>query len=91
VKVSVDHIADALQKKLRVGMSVRVEVDLDRKPMITVPIKALQRNKGKTQVKVYDPETKKTRWVDVKPGKTSIKTVGVLKGLNVGDHILVND
>lgn len=91
VKIKVANIPDDVQKKLRVGMSVRVEVDLEKKPTIKVPLQAVKKVNGKTTVETYDPKTKKTHAREVDAGETSVKDIAILKGLSSGEHVIIHD
>lgn len=90
VMVKVDTIPETFQKQLRVGMSVRIEVDLSNKPAISVPISAVHKKGKQAEVQVINAKgQQEARLVQV--GATTVDSITVEKGLQEGDRVLVHD
>jgi multidrug efflux pump subunit AcrA (membrane-fusion protein) len=92
---TVEVIAKGLSQKqkrdIHVGMSAKVEIDVDGGAELMVPIAAVSENEGVSSVRLYDENSGKTKQVKVETGKTTIDSVAILSGLNVGDKIIVPD
>lgn len=91
VKVKVANIPEEFQNKLRVGMSVRLQVDFANKPEIMVPLAAITKVNGNPKITLVDPKTGNKKTVDVKPGQTTKSDIEILDGLQEGAQVLVND
>ncbi len=88
IEVVVPHINKNLLKKIRLGMSVKVTIDLGSPKQLLIPLDAIGDEHGKDVVKKLD---KQGRMVitPVTTGDTTIDQIAVLTGLNDGDKILV--
>jgi multidrug efflux pump subunit AcrA (membrane-fusion protein) len=74
---------------IHVGMSAKVEINIEETPQITIPLSAISEQNGASYVKIFDKQTGKTKDVRVKPGKTTIDKVASLSGLKEGECIVV--
>lgn len=91
VKVIVPHLTPEQQKIIHVGMSAKVEIDIEEQAKMTIPLNALTEKDGVSYVKFYDEKKQLTREVAIKTGKTTLDSVTVLSGLKLGDKIIVPD
>jgi len=88
VTLEVPSLTKAQQAVIRVGMSVKVRLNIIKEQAIEVPIEAVTLEGGKAVVhRVLDDN--RIEAVVVLPGKTSLDSVEIKKGLNDGDRILV--
>ena len=90
VTIVVDKISTEQQQKIHVGMSAQVQITLNSNSVISVPIDAVHQQGNEATVLVLDPDTQQTKRVKVKTGKTSLKDVIILEGLQEGDHIVID-
>lgn len=88
-EVVVPHLAAAEQKEIHVGMSAKVEIDIEDQPRLMIPIAAIQEKNGISYVKIFDVDKNKIQDVAIKTGKTTVDSVAVLAGLKAGDKIVV--
>jgi HlyD family secretion protein len=89
VEVIVPKLTPAQQKDIHVGMSAKVEIDIEEAPQLLIPIKAVTERNGESYVQLYDKKANKLTEVMIKTGKTSIDSVAVNAGLKVGDEIVI--
>jgi HlyD family secretion protein len=84
--VEVPHINDKVRKRIKVGMSATVEVELSRHKSLLIPIEALteENDKAYVTIKRQGGTFKK---VEVELGVTTEDKVNILKGLKDGDVI----
>lgn len=87
VEVIVDKLTDEQQKNIHVGMSAKVEINIQEQEQITIPIAALSEKNGVPYVKMLDMKSGKLHDRPVKTGKTTLDSVAILSGLKVGDKI----
>ncbi len=88
VEVIVKGLSKKQQQEIHVGMSAKVEIDIEGERQIMVPITAVADNNGISSVKLYDEKSGNTRNVNVETGKTTADAVVILSGLKVGDKIV---
>ncbi len=91
VEVSVPSLTKAEQEAIHVGMSAKVEINLNDDARIMVPITALIEKNGATYVQRFDKNNSSISDVLVRTGKSTPDAVAVLSGLNAGDKIVVPD
>jgi len=89
VQVIVKGLSKKQQQEIHVGMSAKVEIDIEGERQIMVPITAVADNNGISSVKLYDEKSGNTHNVNVETGKTTADAVVILSGLKVGDKIVV--
>lgn len=89
VEVSVPHLTEAQQKIIHAGMSAKVEIDIQQKSQMMIPIMAVHEKNGEAFVRAYDAKTKKIHEVVIKTGITTMDSVVVLAGLKQGDKIVL--
>lgn len=91
VEVAVPNLTKPEQEAIHVGMSAKVEINLNDDARIMIPINALLEKNGATYVQRFDQKTGKLSDVLVRTGKSTPDAVAVLSGLNKGDKIVVPD
>lgn len=88
VTLEVPFLTKEQRAIIRVGMSVKVRLNIVKKQAIEVPIEAVELKQGVAVVyKVL--EDNQVEIVPVLPGKTTLDHVEIKKGLNHGDRLLV--
>jgi multidrug efflux pump subunit AcrA (membrane-fusion protein) len=91
VEVAVPRLTVKQQKEIHVGMSAKVEISLEEKSQITIPITAVMEKDGMSYVKIFDDKKRMFREIPVRTGKTMLDSVIVLSGLKSGDKLVVPD
>ena len=91
VEVQVHKLSKEQQKNIHVGMSAKVEIDLDEDQQLMVPINALIEKNNETYVQLYDVKAGKLKDQMIRTGKTTQDSVAILSGLKPGDKIVVPD
>lgn len=89
VEVIVPHLVEAERKAIHVGMSAKIEMNIEEAPQIMLPINAIREKNGAAYVMQYDERTRKAHEVLVATGKTSADSISILAGLNQGDKIVI--
>jgi multidrug efflux pump subunit AcrA (membrane-fusion protein) len=87
--IVVPALTPAQQKTIYVGMSAKVEVDIEEPAQVTVPLAAVTEKNGNAYVKLQDPKTGALHDQLVKTGKTTTDSVVILDSLKAGDKIAV--
>ena len=88
VDVTIKDIPADIAKTVRIGMTTELQVVVYENPKaILVPISAV--DAAAKTVRVIDPKTGKPNPVQVVTGITTLQDVEILKGLSVGDKIVV--
>lgn len=88
IEIIVPQLSAKEQAQIHIGMSAKVEVNIEGEPQITVPIVAVFEKKGKTFLNVKDAKSGKVREVLVKTGQTTADSVVIESSLNVGDQVV---
>ncbi len=84
--VEVRNLTKEQQAWIKVGMSASIELDIDMKSQLTVPIAAVKQEKGKTVVQLKDPSgALNTR--EVSTSVAQADKVTIIAGLQAGDEI----
>ncbi|GJM07272.1 MAG: lipoprotein [marine bacterium B5-7] len=88
VLVTVKKLPPHALEKIHVGMTAKVNVNIDASKTIEVPLSAVTMNNGKPSITLRqaDGSTKK---ISVKTGNTQENTVIITDGLKPGDHIVI--
>ncbi len=89
VVVNVPNVSAIDRKNIRIGMSAKVEIEIERPAKIMVPINAVFTKGGTTYVTVIDPKTKSRKNVRVLTGETSLTEVVIIDGLKAGEKVIV--
>lgn len=89
VEVVVPVLTSEQQAIIHMGMSAKVEIDIDEPQKITIPINAVTQKPGGSYVVLQDAHTNKRHDVKVKTGQTTEDAVVIDSGLQVGDKIVV--
>lgn len=89
VEVIVPKLTKDQQSAIHVGMSAKVEIDIEEKPEIMVPLLAVNEKNGVSYVRTYNAHEGKSQEHRVKTGKTTLDSVAILSGLKAGDTIVV--
>jgi HlyD family secretion protein len=90
VDIDIPPLTAEQQKYIYIGMSAKVEVDIDDVAQILVPISAVHEKNGQAYV------TKQGKWgrlseQPVQTGKTTTDSIVILSNLKAGDKIAVPD
>jgi multidrug efflux pump subunit AcrA (membrane-fusion protein) len=87
VTIEVPQLTAQQQKLIHAGMTAQVKISLAQGPQILIPIKAVTMKDGKAYVeKLMNDKPVQTV---IKTGDTNLNQVAVIKGLKVGDRIVV--
>lgn len=89
--IKVPHLSKAQQQDIHVGMSAKVEIVIDEKAQLQIPVNAVYEKDGASFVKAIDSKTKKTKEVAIQVGNTTLDAVVVLTGIKAGDQVLIAD
>lgn len=89
IEVIVPKLLPNEQKIIHVGMSAKVEINIEGDPQVTVPITAIFEKNGQTFVTAKETKTGKMHEVPVKTGQTTADSVVIESSLKPGDKILV--
>jgi multidrug resistance efflux pump len=89
VRIEIPHLTQEELRKIRVGMSAKVELVLENPNSFSVPLNAVSEVDGISVVKVL--RNGKVEQVPVVTGETGIDVVEVKNGLAVGDQIVVGE
>lgn len=90
VDVVVKNPSKEALDKIRVGMSADVELPIQGKPVIKIPLTAVVMVNGKPNVKKKDAVTGEWKIISIETGRTEQDEVEVLNGLKVGDEVAIN-
>ncbi len=89
VEVSIPKLTPAQQKIIHVGMSAKVEINLESAESIYIPIQAVFEKQHNTFVRIYNKKLKIIRDVAVKTGATNLDSVAITVGLHMGDELVL--
>ena len=81
----IHHLTAENVRKMRVGISAQLQMQLPNPPAIYIPIAAVHVRNGMEQVQLI--EKGKKRWVSIGTGKTTYSQVEVTNGLKEGQII----
>lgn len=90
VDLEVAHLTDEQRKDIRVGMSTKIKLNIEKQGAIEIPIQAVQKEGKIFFVSKVDENDNITR-VPIITGQTTQDTVEVKLGLENGDRILIPD
>ncbi len=89
VEINVTNLSAAQQKSIHVGMSAKVEINMEEDSQIIIPIVSVKEKNGASFVQTYDQKSGKKQEVAVRTGKTTMDSIAILSGLKIGDKIVV--
>jgi multidrug efflux pump subunit AcrA (membrane-fusion protein) len=89
VEVMVPKLSEKQQRDIHVGMSAKVEINVDEEAHMMVPIAAIKEINGASYAVLFDESKNKPHDVLVKTGKTTMDSVAILSGLKPGDKIVI--
>lgn len=89
VQIIIPTINDAQRALVRIGMTAKVDIEIQHAPHIKIPISAVSEKNGHNIVTVVDPNTGAKREVIVSTGTTDLTEVVIVSGLKTGDNIVV--
>ncbi len=89
VEVAVSNLTVEQLKEIHVGMSAKVEINIEDEAQITVPLAAVIEKNGDSYIQCYDEKLKKYKEVAIKTGRTTVDSVAILSGLKIGDKIVI--
>lgn len=88
IEIIVPKLSPEAQKVIHIGMSSKVEINIEGDSEITVPITAVIEKNGQAFVKAKDPKTGKIYEVSVKTKQTTPDSVVIESSLKAGDQIV---
>lgn len=91
VEVTVSRLSKEQQSAIHVGMSAKVEMNLNDNDRVMIPVTAIVEKSGISYVNAMDKKSGSLKLVAVKTGKSSPDSVAILSGINPGDKIVVPD
>lgn len=89
VDIVVPGLTSAQQSMIHIGMSAKVEIDIDQRPQLSVPLSAIIEEQGQAYLQVQEKKTKQFKKVAVKTGETTMNSVVIESNLQAGDVIRV--
>ncbi len=89
VEIVVPKLTSEEQSIIHVGMSAKVQINIEGPPVVTVPFSAVYVKNNMSFVKMQDRHTHKIIEVPVKAGATTEDAVVILSPLKAGDKIVV--
>lgn len=90
VNIKIPDISEYQRQIIHVGMTAKIEIDIQETPQIMLPIEAVSHSNGQTVVTVQDAAGHRKQ-VIVVTGETTPTQVSILKGLKPGDKVVVDD
>lgn len=91
VQVQVPHINAAARSQIRIGMSAKLKLLLQKPKAIYLPLSLVYEQDGKAWVKRLDPSNQKVQAVAVKVGSTTASEIEILYGIEPGDRLVYPD
>lgn len=88
VEVIVPLLTEKQRDNIHVGMSAKVEIDIEEPLQIMIPLKAIIEKNGFSYVELLDKTTQKMHLVLIQTGKTTMDEVVILSGIKAGDQII---
>ncbi len=83
--------AETLAKRIRMGMTAKVDILTQQDRQITLPLKAIKTEDNQQWVEKINPQTKKAEKTKVITGETSLNDVSIVQGIQSGDKVLINE
>jgi len=90
VRVIVPKLPKQFADKIHVGMSAKVQLNIEQPDIIYIPLQAVYQKDLKNWVDRVDPETSQPLPTEVITGKTTLQAVEIKQGLTSGDKVRVN-
>lgn len=88
IEIIVPALSREEEKTIHIGMTAKVEINIDGPPEISVPLEAVFEKDGQTFVNAKDPHTGKVHEVLVRTGQTGMDSVVIESNLKTGDQIV---
>ncbi len=88
-EVQVSNLTSQQLAVIHIGMSAKVEINIQEASQIMVPLAGVTEKNGIAYVQLQDSQGKKVRDIEVKTGKTTADSIVILSNLKVGDKIVV--
>jgi multidrug efflux pump subunit AcrA (membrane-fusion protein) len=86
--IDIERLSPEEREKVRLGMSTDMEISIFNKPeALLVPISAVKIEGKDRYVTVRDKSTKELKKVKVETGLTTLDSVEIIKGIQIGDEI----
>ena len=90
IVATIDPLPPEARRRLRLGMSARVNVVVEDKPdALLVPIAAVDVRRGGAWLSIRDPESGEIRQVQVEAGLTTLADVEIVSGIEAGDEVVI--
>ncbi|MDF1796954.1 MAG: HlyD family efflux transporter periplasmic adaptor subunit [Coxiellaceae bacterium] len=90
VTVTIPTITQAQRKVVHIGMTSKVDIEIQNPPSIMLPIAAVTEVHGQSMVTVMTKSGDKKQ-VPVVTGNTSMNNVTIISGVTEGQKVVVND
>lgn len=90
VKVKIPHLAEAVAKKIRVGMTAKFEIDIQGESKLMLPVNAVTEKNGASVVTILGADGKE-KTVPVVTGSTTPTKVVIISGIKAGDKVVVTE
>ena len=91
VRIVIENLTPKQRDIIRIGMSAKVEIQLEKSAQIQIPIMAVFQENGIDKVNVREKSSGETNSVSIIVGKTTIDKITIEKGLKSGDIIVYED
>lgn len=90
VVINVPKLSAKQAEKIKIGMNVKLDILIEEPATLRIPIKAIITKNHSYYVKMLNRDNKLfTR--EIVPGTTDQESVTILKGLNKGDRVILQD
>ena len=90
VIVIIDDLTAEQRRKIRLGMSANLQVQVYHNPeALLVPIELVRTVEGRHWLTVQDPSSETVKDVEVQTGTTTLNEVEIVGGLHAGDRVVM--
>ncbi len=90
VTVKIPTITAAQRKVVHIGMTSKVDIEIENPPSIMIPINAVAEKNGQSMVTVVTKSGAR-KSVPVVTGSTTLNSVTIVSGITEGQKVVVND
>lgn len=90
VEIVVPTLTPAQQSVIHIGMSAKVQIDIESPPVVSIPLSAIYTKNNVPYVKMQDQHSHKVVEVPVQTGQTTEDRVVIESPLKAGDTIFVH-
>ncbi len=89
--VQIPSITLQQRRIIHVGMTAKVQLNVQNDAHIILPIKAITQQGPISLVTIIDPKTGKQQTIPVTTGETTLRNVQILSGIKSGDKVILHD